>query len=118
MTTTATGAGRPVITAWSAVSPFGIGRTAFAEGVRERRSTVSMLDEAEPAGPRGDACVVPGFEVRTVLGKRAPGPWTGSPDWRSPPSGHCSTTPNGAGPSAPARAPHWLWAPPPAAPRA
>ncbi|MGY0070584.1 beta-ketoacyl synthase N-terminal-like domain-containing protein [Streptomyces sp. QTS137] len=70
MTTTATGAGRPVITAWSAVSPFGIGRTAFAEGVRERRPTVSALADTEPAGPRGDACVVPGFEVRTVLGKK------------------------------------------------
>lgn len=70
MTTTATGAGRPVITAWSAVSPFGIGRTAFAEGARERRSTVSVLAETGPAGPRDDACTVPGFEVRAVLGKK------------------------------------------------
>jgi 3-oxoacyl-[acyl-carrier-protein] synthase II len=67
MTTTATGAGRPVITAWSAVSPFGIGRKAFAEGVRERRSTVSVVGGA---GPREDVCVVPDFDVRAVLGKK------------------------------------------------
>lgn len=70
MSTTATGAGRPVITAWSAVSPFGIGRTVFAEGVRERRSTVAALGADGAGGPRDEACVVPAFDVRAVLGKK------------------------------------------------
>ncbi|MFE3878916.1 beta-ketoacyl synthase N-terminal-like domain-containing protein [Kitasatospora sp. NPDC059146] len=44
---------RPLITAWSAVSPFGLGRDAFAAGV----------GRGEPAHQ------VPDFETRKVLGK-------------------------------------------------
>ncbi|GLV72964.1 beta-ketoacyl synthase N-terminal-like domain-containing protein [Streptomyces hygroscopicus] len=61
---------RPVITAWSAVSPFGIGRAAFTEGIRERRPAAAPLEEErwQAAGDR--ACLVPDFDLRTVLGKK------------------------------------------------
>ncbi|MGW7689280.1 beta-ketoacyl synthase N-terminal-like domain-containing protein [Streptomyces asiaticus] len=61
---------RPVITAWSAVSPFGIGRAAFTEGIRERRPAAAGLDDErwQAAGDR--ACLVPDFDLRTVLGKK------------------------------------------------
>ncbi|MFJ3928508.1 beta-ketoacyl synthase N-terminal-like domain-containing protein [Streptomyces sp. NPDC090022] len=70
MTTPTTAAGRPVITAWSAVSPYGIGRTAFTEGLRERRGTVTELGPEHGTTPDGVGHVVPGFSVREVLGKK------------------------------------------------
>ncbi|WP_069816905.1 beta-ketoacyl synthase N-terminal-like domain-containing protein [Streptomyces sp. TP-A0874] len=66
----ATGERRPVITAWSAVSPFGIGRTAFSEGMRERRTTVAEVGEGFGATPEGAACTVPDFDIRKVLGRK------------------------------------------------
>ncbi|GLW48122.1 3-oxoacyl-ACP synthase [Streptomyces sp. NBRC 14336] len=68
MTTAATG--RPVITGWSAVSPYGIGAEAFAEGLHARRSTAQPVDTARWDVPAGRAHLVPGFEVREVLGKK------------------------------------------------
>ncbi|WP_327286348.1 MULTISPECIES: beta-ketoacyl synthase N-terminal-like domain-containing protein [unclassified Streptomyces] len=68
-----TGAGRPqrpVITAWSAVSPFGVGREPFERGLSAGRTTARRPDTdvwgvvAEPL-----AHLVPDFEVRQVLGK-------------------------------------------------
>lgn len=70
MSTLTTGAGRPVITAWSAVSSYGIGRAAFAEGLRERREAVAELGPEHGETPDGTGCVVPGFDIRTVLGKK------------------------------------------------
>ncbi|MFF2746222.1 beta-ketoacyl synthase N-terminal-like domain-containing protein [Kitasatospora sp. NPDC058048] len=70
MTSTRTGARRPVITAWSAVSPFGIGRAAFAQGLRERRATATALAPELARTSDGTACVVPGFDPRTVLGRK------------------------------------------------
>ncbi|MBM7054387.1 MULTISPECIES: beta-ketoacyl synthase N-terminal-like domain-containing protein [Streptomyces] len=70
MSTPTTVAGRPVITAWSAVSSYGIGRAAFAEGLRERRGTVAGLGPEHGETPDGTGCVVPGFDIRTVLGKK------------------------------------------------
>ncbi|MFF8945458.1 beta-ketoacyl synthase N-terminal-like domain-containing protein [Streptomyces sp. NPDC014864] len=67
---TGTGTGRPVITAWSAVSPYGIGRAAYAEGLRERRGTVTGLGPEHGPTPDGVGCVVPAFGVREVLGKK------------------------------------------------
>jgi len=58
-----------VITAWSAVSPFGIGQKSFTDGVAIGRPAVSVLDRARWDGPDERACLVPGFEVREVLGK-------------------------------------------------
>ncbi|MFD9375452.1 beta-ketoacyl synthase N-terminal-like domain-containing protein [Streptomyces sp. NPDC059999] len=70
MTTATTSTGRPVITAWSAVSPYGIGRAAFAEGLRERRGTVTELGPEHGSTPDGVGCVVPAFGIRDVLGKK------------------------------------------------
>jgi 3-oxoacyl-[acyl-carrier-protein] synthase II len=61
---------RPVISAWSAVSPFGIGRTAFAEGIAARRSAQAPVDPLAWDTPDSQACVVPGFDIREVLGRK------------------------------------------------
>ncbi|MFI6137933.1 beta-ketoacyl synthase N-terminal-like domain-containing protein [Streptomyces griseus] len=61
---------RPVITGWSAVSPFGLGAEAFTEGLREQRSTVAPVDTARWQVPTSRAHLVPGFETREVLGKK------------------------------------------------
>ncbi|WP_413799946.1 beta-ketoacyl synthase N-terminal-like domain-containing protein [Streptomyces iranensis] len=61
---------RPVITAWSAVSPFGIGRAAFTEGIRERRPAAAGLDDERWRAAGDRACLVPDFDLRTVLGKK------------------------------------------------
>ncbi|MEU6480130.1 beta-ketoacyl synthase N-terminal-like domain-containing protein [Streptomyces sp. NPDC047017] len=61
---------RPVITAWSAVSPFGVGHEPFEQGLSAGRTTARRPDTdvwgvvAEPL-----AHLVPDFEVREVLGK-------------------------------------------------
>lgn len=60
---------RPVIAAWSAVSPLGMGRAAFAAGLRAGRTA------AVPTGPDWDvpveqACLVPGFDIKAVLGRK------------------------------------------------
>jgi 3-oxoacyl-[acyl-carrier-protein] synthase II len=60
----------PVISGWSAVSPYGIGRDAFVEGVRSGRSTATALDGEAWHGPGERACLVPGFTVRDVLGRK------------------------------------------------
>ncbi|MFF0077448.1 beta-ketoacyl synthase N-terminal-like domain-containing protein [Streptomyces sp. NPDC005494] len=61
---------RPVITAWSAVSPYGIGKDEFAAGVLASRDATSVLDSGEWAAPDDRACLVPGFDLREVLGKK------------------------------------------------
>ncbi|MBD2892436.1 beta-ketoacyl synthase N-terminal-like domain-containing protein [Spirillospora sp. NPDC000708] len=64
------GALRPVITAWSAFSPYGRGRAAFIEGVAEGRTAVGVLDRDGWDTPDERAGLVPGFETRAVLGKK------------------------------------------------
>ncbi|UGY94197.1 beta-ketoacyl synthase N-terminal-like domain-containing protein [Streptomyces gobiensis] len=61
-----------VISTWSAVSPFGIGRASFERGLTQQASTA-----AEPGGedewgplPAGTYLPVPGFSAREVLGKK------------------------------------------------
>jgi len=55
-----------VITAWSALTPFGHGRAAFADGVRAGRPVdpVSTTDEWGTA----EACLVPDFDIVEQLG--------------------------------------------------
>lgn len=62
----------PVISAWAAVSPFGIGREAFRDGLLAGHGTAAPVSgpEDRAAGPGEMACVVPGFEIREVLGKK------------------------------------------------
>jgi 3-oxoacyl-[acyl-carrier-protein] synthase II len=56
----------PVITAWSAVSAYGIGRTAFADGVRTGRAADGTAGEV----PDTVAHLVPGFTPAAALGKK------------------------------------------------
>ncbi|MER6141255.1 beta-ketoacyl synthase N-terminal-like domain-containing protein [Streptomyces sparsogenes] len=60
---------RAVITAWSAVSPYGLGRAAYAEGVAARRTTAAVPDPAAWQTPDAGACLVPGFDIRQILGR-------------------------------------------------
>ncbi|MBM2619528.1 hypothetical protein JIG36_28635 [Actinoplanes sp. LDG1-06] len=60
----------PVITAWSAVSPFGIGREAFADGLRSGRPTGTTLSREQWQVPDERAHLVPDFDIREVLGKK------------------------------------------------
>ncbi|HZR48327.1 MAG TPA: beta-ketoacyl synthase N-terminal-like domain-containing protein [Streptosporangiaceae bacterium] len=56
------------ITAWSAVSPYGMDATSFASAIRARRPAMRWAD---PAGPPGTvASLVPGFDQRAVLGRK------------------------------------------------
>jgi 3-oxoacyl-[acyl-carrier-protein] synthase II len=56
------------ITAWSAVSPYGLDRACFAAGVRSRRAAMTWTDPAGPAS--ASACLVPGFDQREMLGRK------------------------------------------------
>lgn len=60
-------AGFPVITAWSAISPFGHGRAAFAAGLREGPVA------ATPTEHGGSACLVPDFDIAGQLGNKGTG---------------------------------------------
>jgi 3-oxoacyl-[acyl-carrier-protein] synthase II len=58
------------ITGWSAVSPYGLGRAAFAEGMLARRRTAVALDPGQWPVPDAHACLVPQFDPRTALGRK------------------------------------------------
>ncbi|UQX03438.1 beta-ketoacyl synthase N-terminal-like domain-containing protein [Streptomyces sp. RerS4] len=60
----------PVITAWSAISPYGIGRQAFEEGVGSGRVALTPCDR-KTWGTRDEVVgLVPDFDLRAVLGKK------------------------------------------------
>jgi 3-oxoacyl-[acyl-carrier-protein] synthase II len=61
---------RPVITAWSAVSPFGIGHQSYVDGVSAGRSTAARLDKQQWSGPDEQAHLVPNFTNKEVLGRK------------------------------------------------
>lgn len=58
------------ITSWSAVSPYGLGRAAFTEGVLAGRRTDSAVDPERWPVPDARACLVPQFDPRAVLGRK------------------------------------------------
>ncbi|MFD4575691.1 beta-ketoacyl synthase N-terminal-like domain-containing protein [Streptomyces sp. NPDC058417] len=60
----------PVISTWSATSPFGVGRAAFTDGIAEQRATRGALDPVEWQVPATHGCVVPDFDVREALGRK------------------------------------------------
>ncbi len=59
----------PVISAWSAVSAFGVGRKMFSDGVRSGRPAVALLDPDEWSAPVTQACLVPAATPRELLGR-------------------------------------------------
>ncbi|MDT0493911.1 beta-ketoacyl synthase N-terminal-like domain-containing protein [Streptomyces griseus] len=59
-----------VITAWSAVSPYGTGSAPLADGLRTRTAAPrSEAPEEWTARPDATARLVPGFDVREALGR-------------------------------------------------
>jgi 3-oxoacyl-[acyl-carrier-protein] synthase II len=58
-----------VITAWSAVSPFGLGKTALASALRGGARVASAVPQAWGA-PEETACFVPDAALGSVLGRK------------------------------------------------
>ncbi|MEU3712661.1 beta-ketoacyl synthase N-terminal-like domain-containing protein [Streptomyces catenulae] len=59
-----------VLSAWSAVSPYGVGAEPFARGITAGRCAVGPLDPATHPGPFDRGGVVPDFSARTHVGKK------------------------------------------------
>lgn len=62
--------GRLAVTAWSAISPFGHGRTEFTAGLRAARATAAEPDRGRWPVEDDEVCVVPDFDVRKLLGDK------------------------------------------------
>jgi 3-oxoacyl-[acyl-carrier-protein] synthase II len=60
----------PVISAWSAVSPYGIGSTPFADGVARGPAVPVPVDPAAGPVPAPLAYQVPAFDAQSVLGRK------------------------------------------------
>jgi beta-ketoacyl synthase-like protein len=62
---------QPVISAWTAISPFGYDRDGFAAGMRARQSPATPIDrERWPTAPEDEVCLVPDFDVRKFFGTK------------------------------------------------
>jgi 3-oxoacyl-[acyl-carrier-protein] synthase II len=59
-----------VISAWSAVSPYGIGHAAFSAGIDDRRNSATLIDPTMWKVLDKYACLVPDFDLRTMLGAK------------------------------------------------
>ncbi|MBL1099691.1 beta-ketoacyl synthase N-terminal-like domain-containing protein [Streptomyces coffeae] len=60
----------PVISAWTAVSPLGLSGADFTTGLRAGRKAGTALDPEEWSVPFQEACLVPGFRIREILGRK------------------------------------------------
>ncbi|OEU87008.1 3-oxoacyl-ACP synthase [Streptomyces abyssalis] len=60
----------PLISAWAAVSPWGLDRRDFSSGLREARTTAAPLDRETWTLPRHEACLVPDFDIKQILGRK------------------------------------------------
>jgi 3-oxoacyl-[acyl-carrier-protein] synthase II len=58
------------ITAWSAISPYGLGAQHFAAGMRQQRPAMTWADPRACGGLVPASHLVPGFDQREVLGKK------------------------------------------------
>ncbi|KLL12316.1 3-oxoacyl-ACP synthase [Protofrankia sp. BMG5.30] len=59
-----------MISAYTAVSPYGVGRAAFDDGVRAGRPATGALGEAWLPGPYAVAGLIPGFTAAGALGNK------------------------------------------------
>ncbi|MFJ9041556.1 beta-ketoacyl synthase N-terminal-like domain-containing protein [Streptomyces sp. NPDC102406] len=59
-----------VISAWSAISPYGVGNAPLSEGLAEGRDTVADLDRDTYEVPFRQAALVPDFSAATYVGKK------------------------------------------------
>lgn len=66
----ATATGGPVISAWAAVSPLGLHGADFSAGLRSGRRTGKPLDPEEWSAPFQEACLVPDFHIKQILGRK------------------------------------------------
>ncbi|MFB7443130.1 beta-ketoacyl synthase N-terminal-like domain-containing protein [Streptomyces mirabilis] len=60
----------PVISAWSAISPYGVGREAFVNGVAAGTPAVTRLSPDRWPVPQRQAARVPDFVTEEVLGRK------------------------------------------------
>jgi len=59
------------VTGWGVISPIGIGREAFGEGVRAAREGRRTFEPAQKTGlPCAEACTIPEFEASRFLGTK------------------------------------------------
>ncbi|MYW67579.1 3-oxoacyl-ACP synthase [Streptomyces sp. SID8379] len=65
-----TPAPRPVISGWAVASPYGLGRDDFVAGLIDGRRAVEPLDTAVWPVPYEAAGLIPGFDIRAVLGRK------------------------------------------------
>jgi 3-oxoacyl-[acyl-carrier-protein] synthase II len=61
---------QPVISGWAAVSPWGRTGRDFADGLSRGLGTAAPLPVGRADVPVGEACLVPDFDIATVLGKK------------------------------------------------
>ncbi|WP_431044254.1 beta-ketoacyl synthase N-terminal-like domain-containing protein [Streptomyces sp. P1-3] len=66
----ATTEGPPLITAWAAVSPWGLTGEDFATGLASGRTARASLDPGTWPVPHPHACLVPDFSLRDTLGRK------------------------------------------------
>jgi 3-oxoacyl-[acyl-carrier-protein] synthase II len=59
-----------VITGWSAISPFGVGRDALVEGLRSGRSAIGPINPDHWPVPATEAGLVPDFDPAALLGRK------------------------------------------------
>lgn len=59
-----------VISGWAVSSPYGLGRRGFAEGLRSGRRAIAGLDPALWPVPYQEAGLIPGFDIKAVLGRK------------------------------------------------
>ncbi|MGC4746947.1 beta-ketoacyl synthase N-terminal-like domain-containing protein [Micromonospora sp. DT201] len=70
MAVTEKSAAPAIITTWSAVSPYGVGRESFVEGFHAAAETRAVPNPEQWAVPADGAHLVPDFDVRAQLGKK------------------------------------------------
>ncbi|MES4908115.1 MULTISPECIES: beta-ketoacyl synthase N-terminal-like domain-containing protein [unclassified Streptomyces] len=66
----ATATSGPVISAWAAISPLGLHGADFATGLRAGRRAGKPLDPEEWSVPFHEACLVPDFHIKQILGRK------------------------------------------------
>ncbi|WPB92996.1 beta-ketoacyl synthase N-terminal-like domain-containing protein [Streptomyces malaysiensis] len=66
----APGGAAPVISAWTAVSPLGLRGSDFAAALWSGRTAGRPLDPEEWSVPFREACLVPDFHIRQILGRK------------------------------------------------
>lgn len=59
-----------VLSAWSAVSPYGVGSVPFSEGINAGRSAVGTLDRTAFPGPFDRGGLVPDFTAAEYVGRK------------------------------------------------